>query len=414
MSRVGKSLCTAALALITAGAGVLVVPPANAAGGSSTTYTALTGKAAWNAGTHLGTAVSSGRLVLSNPSTTTVDGVTYKTGTWTSGWITPGQAFSEAIPSWSATTPAGTWLKISLSVRKANGTTSSFDTLASWASGDKTIKRRSWPTQYDDFAYVNTDTLATDNGVAVTAWQVRIDLFKRPTAASPSVQSIGVAASAPGAVPTTSTPSALAGKQLGVPAWSQMRHKGHYPEYGGGGEAWCSPTALAMAMAYFGALPNPRSWSWVKQPDLAPWVDHTARMTYDYAYKGTGNWSFNTAFAAQTLPTAYVSRLRDLTEVERYIAAGIPVTASISFGAGQLTGSPIRSSRGHLVVIIGTTSNGRVIVNDPAAPTDTGVRRIYRRAEFERAWLGRSHGTVYLLTDAAHPLPNGPTEGRHR
>ena len=59
-------------------------------------------------------------------------------------------------------------------------------------------------------------------------------------------------------------------------------------------------------------------------------------------------------------------------------------------------------------------SNGRVIVNDPAAPTDTGVRRIYRRSEFERAWLGRSHGTVYLLTDAAHPLPNGPTEGRHR
>jgi hypothetical protein len=40
---------------------------------------------------------------------------------------------------------------------------------------------------------------------------------------------------------------ALPAKTLNVPRYSQMTHRGHYPQYGGG-QAWCSPTSLSMLL----------------------------------------------------------------------------------------------------------------------------------------------------------------------
>ena len=84
---------------------------------------------------------------------------------------------------------------------------------------------------------------------------------------------------------------------LDVPAYSQMTHRGHFPQWGGGGQAWCSPTSLAMVLGYYGALPPAPSWVPPGHPD--PWVDATARAVFDHGYDGTGNWAFNTAYAAQ-------------------------------------------------------------------------------------------------------------------
>jgi hypothetical protein len=33
------------------------------------------------------------------------------------------------------------------------------------------------------------------------------------------------------------------------------------------------------------------------------------------------------------------------------------------------------------------------------------VRRVYDRGQVERAWQTRSAGTVYVVRNAAHPLP---------
>jgi hypothetical protein len=77
----------------------------------------------------------------------------------------------------------------------------------------------------------------------------------------------------------------------------------------------------------------------------------------------------------------------------------------VSFGSGELTGAPISSSAGHLLVIVGFTATGDVVVNDPASPSRSGVRRTYDRAELEAAWLGGSGGTVYVIHDEAHALP---------
>ena len=108
-----------------------------------------------------------------------------------------------------------------------------------------------------------------------------------------------------------------------------------------------------------------------------------------------------------------MTRLRNLREAERFIAAGIPLVASVRFGAGELSGAPISSTNGHLLVVVGFTRDGDVVVNDPAASGNSGVRRTYDRGQFEDVWLrrnasgsGGSGGLVYVVNDAAHPLPN--------
>jgi hypothetical protein len=216
-----------------------------------------------------------------------------------------------------------------------------------------------------------------------------------------------VASRLPARAGATSRPGPARGTTLDVPRYSQMTHSGHYPRWGNGGEAWCSPTSTSMVLGYYDALPGPRSYAWVGKRHPQPWVDHAARMTYDHDYDGTGNWPFNTAYAAPRTGKAFVTRLRNLREAERFIAAGIPLVASISFGRGQLDGAPIYSTNGHLLVIVGFTRSGNVVVNDPAAARSAGVRRIYDRGQFERAWLAGSGGTTYVIRDRAHPLPGG-------
>ena len=127
-----------------------------------------------------------------------------------------------------------------------------------------------------------------------------------------------------------------------------MVHSGHYPQWGGGGEAWCSATSTAMVLGYYGISPAPTG---IAAGHVDAVVDHTAKMVYDHGYDGTGNWAFNTAYAATLVGgDSYVTRMRDLREAEDYIAAGVPLVVSVAFGRNQLTGAPISASNGHLLV----------------------------------------------------------------
>ncbi|MGI9157480.1 MAG: C39 family peptidase [Marmoricola sp.] len=369
------------------------------------TYTSRSGSGLTQ-GTNEGTKVSSGKLVMAGSfETRHVAGRSWQTARWTSHWITPRHVFTELIPSWQATTPANSWVQIGVRAKTTRGTTTSYDQIGKWTTRDSDFQRTSAGSQTDDLAHVNTDTFVADPGTQLTSWQVRVTLQRAPGAGSPSLTKIGgVASLLPGSVPGTSK-RLYGARTLAVPTYSQMTHRGQYPQYGGGGEAWCSPTSTTMIMGYYGRLPARSSYAWVRSSYSDPFVDHVARMTYDYGYRGTGNWAFNTAFANQYVDDAFVTRLRDLREAERFIHAGIPLAASISFDRGGLSGAPISSTAGHLVVIVGFTSAGNVVVNDPAASSDRYVRRTYDRAQFERAWLRKSGGTVYVIHDAKHPLP---------
>jgi hypothetical protein len=326
-----------------------------------------------------------------------------KYGTWTSGW-TQANAFDQLIPSWAANTPKKTFVEIRLRARSTTGRISGWKVMGRWTSTEW-IRRTSSTSQADSVAKVATDTLVAQSGVSLNGYQVQLLLNRGAKAKkTPTVRMLSVMTSKNR---TSVTPSKWGGTKttLAVPTYSQMVHRGRYKQYGGGGAAWCSPTSLTMVLGYYGRQPAPASYSWVASGYPDPVVAQVARSTYDVGWSGTGNWSFNMAYANTLGLDAFVTRLNDLRDAERFIAAGIPLAASISFSSGQLTGAPISSTPGHLVVIVGFTANGSVVVNDPAAPSNTSVQRVYNRAQFEAAWMRKSSGAVYVVRDPARPLP---------
>ncbi|HYG95032.1 MAG TPA: peptidase C39 family protein [Nocardioides sp.] len=362
----------------------------------------------WRGGHLGGVEVDGGKVAFAEPDDqATYGGQDYDLARWTSPWVAPGFSYTQLIASWSAKTPGDSFIEIKARGRTAGGDITSWDILGRWAAGDKHHQRRTISGQADDGTSVNVDTWEADGGLP--SYQLRITLLRRKgTTARPSVDLATVMTSRlPRAAGATSEPGAAAGTVLDVPRYSQMIHKGHYDKWGGGGEAWCSPTSTSMVLAYYDKLPSPKRYAWVPDDHTDPWVDHAARMTYDYAYGGTGNWPFNTAYAAPLAGKAFVTRLRSLREAEKFIAVGIPLIVSISFEAGQLDGAPIGSSDGHLLVIAGFQEDGDVVVNDPAADTSKGVRRVYERGQFEKIWLEAAGGLTYVIHDAAHPLPPG-------
>ena len=91
-----------------------------------------------------------------------------------------------------------------------------------------------------------------------------------------------------------------------------------------------------------------------------------------------------------------VTRFDDLSEVEDWITAGIPVILSARWD-WLLPGRPVDND-GHLIVCIGFTENGDVVINDPATRLGLGesVRRIYKREGVIHSWT-KSHNAVYLV-----------------
>jgi hypothetical protein len=154
-----------------------------------------------------------------------------------------------------------------------------------------------------------------------------------------------------------------------------------------------------MVMAYWSRKTGNRN--------LSQSVLTVAAGTYDFAYRGNGNWPFNTAYASAIGLKASVNRFSSLEQVERWISEGVPVIATISWGSGQLDGAPIPASKGHLLVIRGFHSDGeRIIVNDPAADGNSGVRRLYDRQQFADAWFRGSGGIAYLVYPKGWNIPD--------
>ncbi len=307
-------------------------------------------------------------------------------GTVESPVVERDQPFDTAIPSWNALTPAGTWLQIDLRVRLGDGRWTPYYTMAVWASGSETVRRHSVDGQDDADAEVLTDTLRLRAGRTGRAFQYRLTLSTADARSTPSVRSVSVVTSDSRREPTgLASPGEQTawGRELPVPERSQ-RVSGD--SVGG----WCSPTATAMVLAYWGH---------------AVTVRDAAEATYDHTYAGTGNWAFNTAWATTYGLEAFVTRLGSLSQVEAWIAAGAPVIISLAFGAGQLPGAPIASSDGHLIVVRGFDGSGDVIVNDPAGRSDSDVRRVYDRRSLEALWLRSSGGTAYLIHPSGLAIP---------
>jgi hypothetical protein len=300
--------------------------------------------------------------------------------------------FTEAIASWSATTPAGSWIEVQLRVRRA-GHWTSFYRIAQWDSRCEGSLRRSFDAQPDDDGHVATDTLVLIGTADMI--QPRLLLYTAGDE-QPALRALRIALSAPAARARPAAQRDFAVRELPIPLRSQM----DYPN----GDIICSPTVVTMLLAYWHARTGAER--------LAPFAeqravsDLVAPRVYDPVYEGHGNWSFSTAFAASCGLDAYVARLGGLDEIEPWIAVDVPVAISLTWQAGELTNAPIRSSAGHLLIVSGFDGHGGVIVADPRGERVDEVRRIYDVAQLEAAWQHGSAGVVYLIHPYGWPAPS--------
>jgi len=415
--------CLAVLATASAG---LAAHAGTASGASSTVrhiaYADWSTNAEFARGTHRGTRAERGALVLARPVGTRLyrdphrsrPARRYEFARWVSPRRPVGFGLTELIPSWTAKTGSNTWIEVAVRGTTLNGDRSKWYVMGRWSAGERTMLRTSARRQADTIGSVAVDTFRTARGRRLKDWQVRVTLL-RPVGSSltPRVRSVGAVASRVPSTPVDRA-SALGGAQgtvLRVPTYSQFKHAGHYERWGGGGEAWCSPTSMSMVLRYWKSGPKPAAYSWV-EPKVDPWVDHAARGTFDYAYDGAGNWPFNTAYAGRYGMNAFVTRLRSLREAEQFIKRGIPLIVSLSFDRSDLDGAGY-STNGHLMVIVGFDRRGNVVANDPAAhlrPRNDQVRVTYKRRQFENAWLPHSGGLTYVVHPPSVKLPPAPRQ----
>ncbi len=298
--------------------------------------------------------------------------------------------FREAIASWNASTPAGTWVETQIRARLGNRWTK-FYNLGVWAADGSTVERHSVNLQGDGDGFVAVDTLIlTGKKISAVAFQLKLRLFTEDANAVSGVQTAAVAVSTSAVRPENLVPGdpSLWNRVLPVPECSQMV----YPD---GGEVWCSPTSTSMVLAYWENYSGP----------CEPRVRAAVEGVFDWLYDGHGNWPFNTAYAGTHGLDGVVARFTSMADAEEWIAAGVPVVISYAWKKNDLTGAPIPSSDGHLAVLAGFDAVGNPIVNDPAAPSDDSVQRTYLREELESLWLEHSGGTAYLIHPPGWPVP---------
>ncbi|MFY0406697.1 C39 family peptidase [Solicola sp. PLA-1-18] len=319
---------------------------------------------------------------------------------WVSPVVEVGFDVASALPSWSAETPEGAWVDVA--VRR--GPDDPWYMLARWSSTHQ--GRTTFGRDTDGLVRRHDDELVVDVAAGWRTAQLSLAPFRTGDGAWPRMRSASLLLSGEAvAEADAGTPSGVA-HAVDLPAYSQQLHRDLTDHPGGGGRAWCSPTAVSMVLDHWGAGPPTPSGGSTRD-DVVPLA---AAAVFDSGYAGTGNWAFNTAYAAGLGVDAFVTRLRSLEEAELFTRAGIPLVISMVFGADELDGAGF-DTQGHLMVLHGFDAAGDVLVHDPASHlerSNDAVPRTYRRDQVARAWLGRASGVAYVLHPADVPLPAAP------
>ncbi|MEW6160771.1 MAG: peptidase C39 family protein [Verrucomicrobiota bacterium] len=321
--------------------------------------------------------------------------------TWTSPETEAGLEWNELVLSWNVPASSEVVLEFEARAIYRDGATK-FYSLGRWSAQFREGQgaRQSVKHQRDEDGDVHTDTLVLSR--PARKFQIRLRCVEsaasqsavgidskaaRPTAGISALKFLGVSLRDDRHAPEPSAPNRAAwGRLLDVPERSQMI----YP----GGNVWCSPASVSMVLGFWADR--------LKQSHLDRTVPDLAREIFDPHWPGTGNWSFNTAMAG-SFPElrAYVTRFSDVSELEDWIAAGVPVITSVSYG---LLKGKSKGDDGHLVVCVGFTESGDVIVNDPG--TRENVRKVFPRQNLISAWA-TSGRTVYLIyPEKWAPPPN--------
>ena len=163
--------------------------------------------------------------------------------------------------------------------------------------------------QQDADGDVLTDTLALK--VRCDRTRIRLRFSGAQELREPPVKFLGLCFADTSWTPPTLPPNRAAwGKSIAVPERTQL-------DFQEGEQSWCSPTSTSMVLAWWaGQLPR---------PELERAVPEVAHEVRDPNWPGTGNWPFNTAYAGSFSGLrACVTRFSDVSELEDWIARGIP------------------------------------------------------------------------------------------
>jgi hypothetical protein len=289
--------------------------------------------------------------------------------------------WDELILSWNARLSPTAGLHLEARAFHAERPTKWY-TLGLWSAVGSGQPRTSVREQADEDGRVATDTLILARPTRDVQVRVTLDSGGGP---EPELNFLGVSL-LESAAPRESLPpdSSAWGHTLDVIERSQMSYEN--------GGVLCSPTTVSMLLNYWGRQ--------LIRPELEVDVPEVSPGVHDPGWGGTGNWAFNMAYAGSFRGLrAYVTRLSDVAELEAFIARGIPVGLSLCYN--RLRGKG-REPSGHLVVCVGFSGTGDVIVNDPG--TTKNVRKTFPRANLIDAWA-YSKNAVYLVYPENLPLP---------
>ena len=289
--------------------------------------------------------------------------------------------FNELVASWNADMPDGTYLKVEVRALYLDGATKYY-TMGLWTGNPARFPRESVAGQKDDDGDVKTDTLVLNR--PANRVQVRVSLGTDEPE-RPKLKFLALCLSDTTLEPPPLKPNRVAwDRALPVPERCQMDYTN--------GAVLCSATTTSMLLSYWANA--------LHRPELDKDVPEVVKGIYDSSWKGTGNWSFNMAYAGSFHDLrAYVTRLSDLSEVEDWIAVGVPVGLSVDSDRLHHRGP---GPNGHLIVCVGFTDTGDVVVNDPGH--HGMVRRVYPRKDILYAWA-YSHNAVYLVYPETHEVP---------
>ena len=291
-------------------------------------------------------------------------------GCYTSAAI-PMPLFDALWLSWNVTSPQGTAVEAQARVL-VEGQWSRWLSFGQWSPF---IRRASF-SEKGPLASVDTDLLQVDSEAGSKTAQLRVYLYTDSEQYSPQVRLLGVTVRPLNWEQKEGDPVL---RQLYLPAYSQLNRD---PAIG---PVMCSAVTIAALVNRWGQ-------------DVLP--EEVARICYDHAYQGFGNWSFSVAAAGCLGFRAYVAYL-DLAGLRREIYNGYSVGVSVRYTSDPETAKTENlpylegasgTTKGHLMAVHGFCREKDVeyvLVNDSYADSDDQAPRRYRLDQFLEAWQGR-------------------------
>ena len=290
----------------------------------------------------------------------------------------PRSAARHLVPAFNALHPTPVSFRFEVAVQRGDG-------WSAWVAGATIGEARFTPldARADGLA-VEIDEFVADAPAPVVRVRLRVRADdRRALFAAPWLVSLSAW---DGRLPAPPRARSDGGARLAVPALSQMDAD----------EAIrmriCSPASVAMVLGYWGER--------VELASLAREIFHPALDRY-------GVWPAAIRAAGRYGVAGYLLRFPDWASAAWCLERGLPVIASVRYGAGELDGAAIPETSGHLLVLTGYAGD-EVLVNDPAATTSAGVARRYRRDQLCRVWLERAGVCYVLVRPSTSPSGRSP------